>query len=71
MTSLRAILATVEKKRLGGLLPRRSFHCPRSERQVSSTRISEFRDLCSGDLDVEIRDPRCRFFGFRGNSSCC
>jgi hypothetical protein len=43
MTSLRAILATVEKKRLGGLLPRRSFHCPRSERQVSSTRISEFR----------------------------
>jgi len=25
MTSLRAILATVEKKRLGGLLPRRSF----------------------------------------------
>ena len=41
MTSLRAILATVEKKRLGGLLPRRSFHCPRSERQVNSTRISE------------------------------
>jgi hypothetical protein len=67
----RAFSATSSQKRLSGLLVRPSLHCPRSERQVSSSRISELRTYAAGNLDVEIRDPRCRFSGFRGNSRCC